>query len=64
MEHLNQTGMENSMELTCIIPEDEVISLLELLLKNCVFFFQEKFYQQLQGAAMGSLYLHSLPTFT
>ena len=28
--------------------------LLELGLKNCVFSFQQKFYQQLQAAVMGS----------
>ena len=38
----------------CFIPKDKVISLLELVLNNCVFSFQGKFYQQLQGAAVAS----------
>ena len=32
----------------------EVMQLLKLVLKNCVFTFQDKFFKQLHGAAMGS----------
>ena len=44
--------MQNFLEHTCFILK--FISLLELVLNNCVFSFQGKFHQQLQGAAMGS----------
>ena len=39
----------------CITPKDKVISLLELVLNNSVFYLQGNFYQQIQGAALGSL---------
>ena len=39
---------------TCFITKNKVISPLESDLNSCVFSFQEKFNQQLQGAAMGS----------
>ena len=34
--------------------KDEVMQLLKLVLENCVFTFQDKFFKQLHGAAMGS----------
>ena len=34
--------------------KNEVMGLLKLVLENCVFSFQDKFYKQLHGAAMGS----------
>ena len=34
--------------------KNEVMGLLKLVLENCVFSFQGKFYKQLHGAAMGS----------
>ena len=34
--------------------KNEVISLLKLVLENCVFSFQGNFYKQLHGAAVGS----------
>ena len=46
--------MENFLEHTYFIPKDKLISLLELVLNNCVFSFQEKFYPQLQGVAISS----------
>ena len=63
-EHINEIGTEHSLENTCFIHKDKVISLLELVLTNYVFSFRGIFYQQLQGAAIGSLYLLLLPTFT
>ena len=36
------------------LEKDEVMSLLKLVLENCVFTFQNRFYKQLHGAAMGS----------
>ena len=36
------------------LQKNEVMSLLKLVLENCVFSFQGNFYKQLQGAAMGS----------
>ena len=38
-EHINQEGMENFLEHTCFIPKYKLISLLELVLNNCVFSF-------------------------
>ena len=52
-KHINLTVMENFLEHTCFIPKTK-ISLLELVLNNCVFSFQGKFHQQLQGATMGT----------
>ena len=38
-----------------VFPEGfEVMSLLKLVLENCVFTFQNRFYKQLHGTAMGS----------
>ena len=39
---------------TCGLYRWEVMDLLRLVLNNCVFTFQGKFYKQLHGAAMGS----------
>ena len=36
------------------LEKDEVMSLLKLVLENCVFTFQDRFYKQLHGAVMGS----------
>ena len=36
------------------LEKDEVMSLLKLVLENCVFTFQNRFYKQLHGTAMGS----------
>ena len=36
------------------LEKDEVMQLLKLVSKNCVFTIQDKFFKQLQGAAMGS----------
>ena len=36
------------------LEKDEVMQLLELVLENCVFTFQDKFFKQLHGATMGS----------
>ena len=35
------------------LKKDELMSLLKLVLENCVFTFQDKFYKQLHGAANG-----------
>ena len=34
---------------------EDVMALLKIVLNNCVFSFQDQFYKQLHGAAMGSL---------
>ena len=34
--------------------KDEVIETLKLVLENCVFTFQDRFFKQLHGATMGS----------
>ena len=36
------------------LEKQEVMQLLKLVLENCVFTFQDKFFKQLHGAAMGS----------
>ena len=36
------------------LEKDEVIQLLKLVLENCVFTFQDKFFKQLHGTTMGS----------
>ena len=36
------------------LEKDEVMQLLKLVLVNCVFTFQDKFFKQLHGATMGS----------
>ena len=36
------------------LDREDVMQLLKLVLNNCVFSFQGKFYKQLHGAAMGS----------
>ena len=41
-------------ENTAGLNKNEVMGLLKLVLENCVFSFQGKFYKQLHGAAMGS----------
>ena len=44
--HLNATPLA--------LKKDEVMQLLKLVLENCIFYFQDKFFKQLHGAAMGS----------
>ena len=39
---------------TISLEKDEVMQLLKLVLENCVFTFQDKFFKQMHGAAMGS----------
>ena len=41
-------------ENTVGLNKDEAMGLLKLVLENCVFSFQGKFYKQLHGTAMGS----------
>ena len=41
---------------TIDLEKDEVMQLLKLVLENCVFTFQDKFFKQLHGATMGSPY--------
>ena len=42
------------LSITRGLLKNEVMSLLNLVLNNCVFTFQNQFYKQLHGAAMGS----------
>ena len=51
---ISQEGLQAFLEHSHSIPGEKIISLLELVLNNCVFSFQHKFYKQLQGATMGS----------
>ena len=41
-------------ENTVGLHKNEVMGLLKLILENCIFSFQGKFYKQLHGTAMGS----------
>ena len=52
--HTTQEGRQSFLEHTHNVPKDKIIALLELVLNNCVFSFQHRFYKQLQGAVMGS----------
>ena len=36
------------------LDREDVMALLKIVLNNCVFSFQDQFYKQLHGAAMGS----------
>ena len=38
----------------CKISTENFIKLLEFIITNCIFYFNKKFYKQLQGAAKGS----------
>ena len=38
-----------------VLPVKDIILLLEFCLKNMYFSFQDQFYEQVEGAAMGSL---------
>ena len=63
--HITQEGTQSFLQHTHNIPKDKTIALLEpvlrtialleLVLNNCVFSFQHRFDNQLQGTAMGSL---------
>ena len=50
MGRYNCTLVQNKVGLQ----KNEVMSLLKLVLENCVFSFQGNFFKQLHGAAMGS----------
>ena len=50
MGRYNCTLVQNTVGLQ----KNEVMSLLKLVLENCVFSFQGNFFEQLHGAAMGS----------
>ena len=50
--HISQEGLQAFLGHSHSIPKDKIISLLDLVLINCVFSFQHKFYKQLQGSAM------------
>ena len=52
--HISQEGLQPFLAHSHSIPKDKINALLEIVLNNCVFSFQHKFYKQLQGAVMGS----------
>ena len=52
--HITQEGLQAFLEHSHSIPKDIIISLLKLVLNNCVLSLQHKFYKQCQEAAMGS----------
>ena len=54
ISHISQEGPQAFLEHPHNIPKDNIISLLDLILNNCVFSFQHKFYKQLRGAAISS----------
>ena len=49
-----QEGLRTSWNILTSSPKINYHTLLELVLNNCVFSFQHKFYKQLQGVAIGS----------
>ena len=51
-DHISQEGIQDFLEHSLHNPK--LITLLELVLNNCMFSFQQKFYKQLQGAPLGS----------
>ena len=53
-DHISQEGIQDFLKHSHHIPKDKLITLLKLVLNNCVCPFQQEFYKQLQGAAMGS----------
>ena len=56
--------MENILDNTCFISKDKVISLLELVLNNCVFFFRKSSNKNSKELQLVPLCLQSLPKFT
>ena len=53
-DHISQDRLHYFFEHSHEIPKDKLITLLELVLDNCVFSFQNILYKQLQGPAMDS----------
>ena len=53
MEFKSKVG-KSWYEVTDYLDREDVMLLLKVVLNNCVFSFQGKFYKQLHGAAMGS----------
>ena len=47
-----------------VIDVNDIILLLEFCLKNTYFSFQEQFFEQVEGVAMGSLVSPMEQTFT
>ena len=44
-----------TLEDSTVLPVEDIILLIEFCLKNMYFSFQDQFYEQVKGAAMGSL---------
>ena len=61
---INQKETEHFLGNTCFIPKDKVISLLELVVNNCVFSFLENSTNTSKDLQWVSMYLQSLLTFT
>ena len=49
------TGKTLTLKDRTVLPVEDIILLLEFCLKNTYFSFQGQFYEQVKGAAMGSL---------
>ena len=47
-------GIKKVWNVFCKIPTEKFIKHLEFTITNWIFYFNKKFYKQLQGAAMGS----------
>ena len=45
---------DHSLKERTVMEVSDIILLLEFCLKNTYFFFQDQFYEQVEGAAMGS----------
>ena len=59
-----QLVMNGSMKEQTSIPAPQLVELIELCLRTTYFIFQDTFYEQLDGAAMGSPSPQLLPTST
>ena len=56
MEYIDERGTEHFLKKkkNFFIPNDKVMSLLELAINSSFFCYQGRFYKQLQGTAVGS----------
>ena len=53
MTWISNTKLVRWYEVADHLDREHAMALLKVVLNNCVFSFQGKFYQQLHGAAMG-----------
>ena len=54
-------GKDKTLKERTVLPVKDIILLLEFCLHNMCFYFQGQFYEQVEGAAIGSLVHHLVP---